>query len=274
MDIFKLNRYFWDYAFNNPEKIKPNHCAVYYFALEHSNRLGWKEKFGFPTSMVLEATGIKSYSVYKKTFDELVSFGFFDVIEYSKNQYSSNIIALKENYKALDKALDKALTKHLSKQDESTCESTCESNDSIDKQLYQFTNLPIYKQTNGACEEIKIDDFINSEKKEKEKSSAQKEKEIQDLRHSDFFKNMCDYFSQTSEVLQMRAFGDLVRIYNSGKIEEFIIQTNAYMYYKKISLEKVHRFQNYVHEWSNEDWVNKLKNVHKSYGKSTFSTNR
>ena len=135
MDIFKLNRYFWDYAFKNPEKIKPNHCAIYYFALEHSNRLGWKEKFGFPTSMVLEATGIKSYSVYKKTFDELVSFGFFEVIEYSKNQYSSNIIALKENYKALDKALDKALIKHDIKQSE----STVQSNDSIIKQ-YTINN--------------------------------------------------------------------------------------------------------------------------------------
>lgn len=129
MDIFKLNRYFWDYAFNNPEKIKPNHCAIYYFAIEHCNRLGWKQKFGFPTSMVLEATGIKSYSVYKKTFDDLVSFGLFEVISYSKNQYSSNIIALKENYKAHDKALDKAMIKHITKQDESTVQSI----DSINK---------------------------------------------------------------------------------------------------------------------------------------------
>jgi hypothetical protein len=131
MNIFELNRTFWDFAFSNPEKIKPNHCAIYYFALEHCNRLGWKEKFGFPTSMVLEATGIKSYSVYKKTFDDLVSFGFFIVIEYSKNQYSSNIIALKENNKALDKALDKALIKHTTKQRKSTQQSI----DSIDKQL-------------------------------------------------------------------------------------------------------------------------------------------
>ena len=129
MDIFKLNRYFWDYAFNNPEKIKPNHCAIYYFAIEHCNRLGWKQKFGFPTSMVLEATGIKSYSVYKKTFDDLVLFGLFEVISYSKNQYSSNIIALKENYKALDKALDKAMIKHSIKQNESTVQSI----DSINK---------------------------------------------------------------------------------------------------------------------------------------------
>ncbi|URM37181.1 hypothetical protein [Flavobacterium anhuiense] len=115
LDYFKLMRDFWDYAFKNPECIKPNHCAVYAYAVETCNRLGWKEKFGFPTSMVLEAVGIKSYSVYKKTFDDLVSFGFFEVVEYSKNQYSANIIALKENYKAPVKAPVKAHEKHLSK---------------------------------------------------------------------------------------------------------------------------------------------------------------
>jgi molecular chaperone DnaK (HSP70) len=144
MDIFKLNRNFWDFAFANPDKIKPNHCSVYYFSIEHCNRLGWKKKFGFPTSMVMEATGIKSYSVYKKTFDELCQFGFFEIIELSKNQYSSNIIALQENFKANDKALDKAFIKHTTKQDESTIQSTGESISSIN---IQETNLPINKIT-------------------------------------------------------------------------------------------------------------------------------
>ena len=74
MNIYDLSRNFFNFSFENPEKIKPNHIAIYFFAVEHCNRLGWKQKFGFPTSMVLEATGIKSYSVYKKTFDELVKF--------------------------------------------------------------------------------------------------------------------------------------------------------------------------------------------------------
>lgn len=140
LDYFKLMRDFWDYAFKNPEIIKPNHCAIYAFAVEHCNRLGWKEKFGFPTSMVLDAVGIKSYSVYKKSFDELVDFGFFEVIEYSKNQYSANIIALKENSKASVKALDKAFVKHSIKQAESIDQSILQRTKSIIK---QDTNIPL-----------------------------------------------------------------------------------------------------------------------------------
>ncbi len=269
MDIYKLYRIFWDFAFDNPEKIKPNHCAVFSFAIEQCNRLGWKDRFGLPTSLVMEATGIKSYSVYKKTFNDLVDFGFIDVVEYSKNQYSSNVIALKENYKALDKTLDKTLDKafvnHMPKQSESTYESI----GSINKQIYNTTNIPYYQYTTCVCEENQNEDFKNSEKKEKEKSSAQKEKEIQEIRSSDFFNQMCNYFSLTTEVMQMRAFGDLVRIYNTGLFEEFSLQTQAYMAYKKISGEKVHRFQNYVYEWQNEDWVNKLKKQHQN-GKSNY----
>lgn len=143
MDIYKLYRDFWDYSFNNPEKIKPTHVAIYSFAIEHCNRLGWKPKFGFPTSMAMEATGIKSYSVFKKHFDDLVSYGFINLITASKNQYSSNVIALKENYKAHDKALDKALIKHTSKQVQSTDQSTDQSIDSINKQVY---NIQDYKE--------------------------------------------------------------------------------------------------------------------------------
>ena len=116
LDYYTLMRNFWDFAFENPEVIKPVHCALYAFTVEHCNRLGWKQKFGLPASMVLDAIGIKSYSVYKKTFDDLVDFGFIEVIQYSKNQHSSNVVALKENYKANYKAYDKANTKHVAKQ--------------------------------------------------------------------------------------------------------------------------------------------------------------
>lgn len=146
LDYFKLMRDFWDFAFENPELIKPNHCALYAFTVEHCNRLGWKLKFGLPASMVLDAIGLKSYSVYKKTFDELVNFGFIEVLEYSRNQHSSNIVALKENSKANYKAYSKAHSKAHSKANESTLESTfqstLQSTVSIDKPITSYL-LPV-----------------------------------------------------------------------------------------------------------------------------------
>ena len=92
--------------------------------MEHSNRLGWKEKFGLPTGMAMEAIGIKNYKTYGKTFSELVEFGFVKLIEKSKNQYSSNVIALVKNTKAHTKALTKASLKHIPKQSSSTAHSS------------------------------------------------------------------------------------------------------------------------------------------------------
>lgn len=144
MNSYELSRDFWDFAFENPEKIKPNHCAIYFFAIEHCNRLGWKDKFGFPTTMVMDAVGIKSYNTFLNGLNELVEFGFIKMIEKSKNQYSANIIALSKFNKALDKALDKAFIKHDTKQSESTVQSTHQSIDSINKQIYNNTNKQIY----------------------------------------------------------------------------------------------------------------------------------
>lgn len=127
MNSYELSRNWFNYCFDNPEKVKPAHTAVYFFAIEHCNRLGWKEKFGFPSQMVMEAVGIKNWRTYSKVLNDLVDFGFIKMIEISKNQYSSNIIAIVKNTKAPTKALDKALQKHSTKQGQSTV--------SIDKQL-------------------------------------------------------------------------------------------------------------------------------------------
>lgn len=130
MNTYNLSREWFNYCFDHPEKIKPNHTAVYFFAIENCNRLGWKKKFRLPSQMAMEAVGIKSYNTYIKTFNDLIDWGFFELIERSKNQYSANVIALSNFDKALNKALDKALIKHASKQSESTVQSI----DSIYKQ--------------------------------------------------------------------------------------------------------------------------------------------
>ncbi len=146
MTGYELSRKWFDFCFENPEKIKPNHTALYFYCVEHCNRLGWKKKFGLPTTITKDAIGIRSYNTYKATLDDLVEFGFIKMIEKSKNQYTSNIIALSNFDKALDKALDKAILKHESKQSESAYQST----GSIIKQLTEnllTKNKETIKQT-------------------------------------------------------------------------------------------------------------------------------
>lgn len=151
MDVFKMSRAWFDWCFENPELVSPNHSAVYFFAIEHCNRLGWKKKFGFPSQMAMEAVGIKSYNTYIKTFNNLVEWGFFDLLEKSKNQYSANIIALSNFDKALNKALDKAMIKHTTKR--------CESKSSIN---IQETNIHKTKEKDKK-ENLPIPDFIDAE---------------------------------------------------------------------------------------------------------------
>jgi len=139
MNSYELSRIWFDFAFENPSKITPAHGILYFFCIEHCNRLGWKKEFGLPTTMAKEAIGVRSYNTYINTLNDLVDWGFIILIEKSKNQYSSNIIALSNFNKALDKALDKAMIKHYTKQHQSTSESIS----SIDK---QETIKPITKE--------------------------------------------------------------------------------------------------------------------------------
>lgn len=129
MDHFKLLRDFWDFAFENPEKISPNHCALYCFVINHSNRLGRKEKLGLPTEMAKEAIGMKSYKTYAATLNDLVDWGFINMLERSKNQYSSNIVALVNFTEAHTKALDKAMLMQSPKQVQSNSQSNASINE-------------------------------------------------------------------------------------------------------------------------------------------------
>jgi len=141
---YDLSRKWFDFCFVNPEKIRPIHSAIYFFAIEHCNRLGWKEKFGFPSQMVMEAIGVKNWRTYQKALQEIIDFGFIKMIEKSKNQYSSNIIAIVKNTKATTKALDKALQKHSTKQGQSTVsinKQRTNNKEQITKQFNIFWDL-------------------------------------------------------------------------------------------------------------------------------------
>tara|TARA_R110000803_G_scaffold210568_1_gene282704 strand:+ start:16782 stop:17549 length:768 start_codon:yes stop_codon:yes gene_type:complete len=132
---YELSRSWFNFAFDNPEMVSPNHAAIFFFAIEHNNRLGGREKFGFPSQMTMDAIGIKNWRTYSKALNDLVDWGFITMIQKSTNQYSANIISLNsatvKNTKAPIKALDKAMLNHSQKHNQSIV--------SVDKQLNNLT---------------------------------------------------------------------------------------------------------------------------------------
>ena len=118
MNSYELSRNWFDWAFDNASKIRPIHTALFFFIIEHNNRLGWKSEFGLPRQMAMDAIGVKNNRTFTSAFTDLEDWGFIKVLERSKNQYSANIITLNgcvKNTPATTKALDKALQKHSQK---------------------------------------------------------------------------------------------------------------------------------------------------------------
>lgn len=136
---YDLSRSWFDFCFENPEKVSPNHTAIFFFAIEHCNRMGWATKFGFPTQMAMNAIGIKKHQTYIKYFNELVEWGFLLLVQKSQNQWSANIISIGLGCTKNGKALGKAISKHAAKQTEKQLagngQSTGQSNSSINKPL-------------------------------------------------------------------------------------------------------------------------------------------
>lgn len=175
LNYYGLFRQFWDWAFENPDLVSTTHCAIYAFAIEHCNRLGWKEKFGFPSQMAMEAIGVKTWKKYIDSFNDLVEWGFFVLHQKAKNQYSANIIAIVKKTKAKQKqsksktkALDEALQKHNQKQREYNNTNIQPYNDTT-IQTYKDDVQPAkfsFKQSlldNGADEQL-VNDWIKVRK--------------------------------------------------------------------------------------------------------------
>lgn len=158
MNGYELSHNWFDFCFENPEKINPTHTAIYFFAIEHCNRMGWKTKFGFPTQMAMDALGISKHSTYIKYFNDLVEWGFLILVQKSSNQYSSNIISLNFALPKKGKALAKAIVKHGEKHSGSEGESTVIGDGSIIKQ----DNLEL----NNLITNNSIDDKFEKQKNE------------------------------------------------------------------------------------------------------------
>jgi hypothetical protein len=74
--------------------VRPVHTALYLYCITLCNKLRWKEVYGLPTDFAMDCLGISSYKTYINTLNDLIEFGFITMHQRSKNQYTSNQIAL------------------------------------------------------------------------------------------------------------------------------------------------------------------------------------
>jgi hypothetical protein len=189
MNSYILTRRWFDFAFITKEA-KSNHTALFCWIIELNNRLGWKPEFGLPTQDTVEGLSIGNKNTYLKTLRDLAEWKFIDIVQESKNQYQSCIIRIcyVKNDTAQGTALDTALIKHDIQHEYGTGYSTVvsmvSSIDTIDKPLNQETNKHLVVEVLSEREleiENAIQDYCQPQtllEEEKEKSSAQKEKEF------------------------------------------------------------------------------------------------
>jgi len=112
MDVFKLSRNWFDFAFEKKEA-KSFHTAMFCWLVELNNRMGWKEEFGLPTRDTMDGLKIGNRNTYHSILKDLQSWGFIKIVQEAKNQYQSMFVTIchTQNEQAVVSALDQALVR-------------------------------------------------------------------------------------------------------------------------------------------------------------------
>ncbi|WP_312922568.1 Lin1244/Lin1753 domain-containing protein [Empedobacter brevis] len=214
-------------------------------------------------------------------------FGLFEFTEDNKSFYSKSFQSRMEPLENLRKQRREAGLKSAEKRAKSTksdqrsttVKRSLTKNPTKESKVNNNTNVLLEKNTQKkdlgcVSENLNEEEITNSQssknlEEEKEKNCEKKENELPEgfateLRNSQFFKNVCEFFSQKSESLQMKVIGRMISIARDKDFDEFRKQTKAYMDYKNQTGEKVHRFQNFSFEWDQDDWIDKLKKLNQT----------
>ena len=195
MNGYKLTENWFAYMAENSKKVECKHTAMYFYIVELFNKRQWVEVVGLPTDFTMSILNIKSYKTYKKTFEDLIDFGFVKLVEKSINQHTSNKIALVKK--------DKASSKHIPKQ--------VETNDQCEYSIYKQLNskqinkiLSYFNSIKVSDIDIKIEDVINSDN---DLPPTAKPKTFKDFTKEDFHAEIKKFVEQYSKET-CRAFFD------------------------------------------------------------------
>ncbi len=111
MNGYQLTDAWFEFRFQHPEKVSHAHTELYFYLVYHWNKLSQKEKFGLPSAVTMEATGIRNYKTYSKCLNDLAEFGFIRIVQKAINQHQAVVVAWGKNTKADTEALTEAVTK-------------------------------------------------------------------------------------------------------------------------------------------------------------------
>ena len=84
----------------------------------------------------------------------------------------------------------------------------------------------------------------------------------------EFIDSTASYFSQTTIHLKEKFEMFIFSLMNRDMFEEFKRQTKAYIDFKKLSGQQVHRWLGYQADWQTDDWVHKLESLQETEVKS------
>lgn len=97
---YSLTRDWFNFAASNYGKVSPTDGILFLYIVELCNRVGWKPVFGLPTDRTMQAIGVKNWRTYKKSIDNLVQWGFIEVVEKAVNQETATRVAIVWNTEA------------------------------------------------------------------------------------------------------------------------------------------------------------------------------
>ncbi|UCS94845.1 hypothetical protein KZP23_07500 [Echinicola marina] len=219
----------------------------------------------------MDAIGV-TYNTYKGAMNDLIDWGFIQMIEKSKNQYSANIIALSNFDKALDKALDKAFAEHFTKHLQGNSQSICD----IIKQLNHLTieqkNKIVTILSNNDNEENNEDEIVESNATSPEEEPP-KFPDPEQLTEEGKKANqvLAEYFG-ISEINQPNHYMAIGRFVNTmSKKGKLRYVHDQYYFYKRLKEKNPsfkHSWKNFIGSpekqyedgaWNAENWQQKYK---------------
>lgn len=265
MTGYELSRAWFNWAWENPDLVNPNHTALFMWIIEKKNRLGWPEKFGLPTGEAMSMLGIKSPKTYSKALSGLIEFGFIKMIQVSKNQNTANIIAIAKialaRASALDSALSQQMPEHMPQQvhyNKTNNHITNNHKPKSDSDLNEFE----FPKENPARESVASAPEENAEAEELIRNASKAVAgffNISEINHG-------SHFIKISNFVRF--------LHSQGKIGYFRKQLKGYMEIKKETPPRYrHKWYNYIGSpeksyedgaWNETDWWMEWKNTKKS----------